>query len=235
MNINDKLKQLYESHWDGFIEQGKKLTTCIPTNPMLLKLNEDYFSTETKRIIICGQETWGWENFGTSIDHCMLVYWKFFVEKEFYEGYGKSAFWKAFRFFEEKFKLSLGEKNCTFIYQNLSKVGLNNGETGITDEIRQLERKFFPVLRDEFKIINPDIVLFLTGPNRDSDIKFHFPDAEFIPTDDETNLRQKAKIRSKDLPLNSFRLYHPSYYRAFTNNYKSSVINNIIKDMNQNM
>ena len=230
MKINEELRQLYESHWDSFIEQGEKISSCVPTNPMLLKFNEDHFSPGIKRILICGQETKGWINFGTSIDETMAEYWKFFIEKKFYNGYNTSAFWKAFRFFEQRFKLSFGEQNCTFIYQNLSKIAFNTGDTGVSKEHRQLERTYFPVIRDEFNIINPDIVIFLTGPNRDSDIRFHFTDAHFIQANGEPNLRRMAKVQSKDLPSDTFRLYHPSYYRAFTNEYKNSIVNSIVNE-----
>lgn len=164
MSINRQLSQLYQVHWDELIRNGERLDPAIQTNPMLLWFDEPRFSLATKRILICGQETWGWDGFGTSIAEGMETYRRFFIEENFYPGYGQSSFWKAFRYFKTAFCNIYGEQNCTFIYQNLSKMGRNDGPTGVTSEIRQLERKFFPVLRDEVNILKPDIVLFLTGP-----------------------------------------------------------------------
>jgi hypothetical protein len=80
------------------------------------------------------------------------------------------------------------------------------------------------VLRDEMAILKPDIVLFLTGPDRDDDIRFHFPDVQFSMAGTESNLRRLAWLSSRDLPVASIRLYHPSYYRAWTSEYRSSVV-----------
>ena len=224
MSINHQLAQLYSTHWGDLIKHGEQLCPLIQTNPMLLKFDESAFTSASKRILISGQETWGWDEFGTSVEDGMAGYFRFFIERQFYPGYWKSAFWKAFRYFEEEFSRLFGKDNCTFIYQNLSKVGRNDDKTGVTAEIRQLERDHFPVLRDEMAILKPDIVLFLSGPNRDDDIRFHFPDVQFSMAGTESNLRRLAWLSSRDLPVASLRLYHPSYYRAWTNEYRSSVV-----------
>ena len=226
MDINVNLLDLYSRHWENLLLNGKSLAPDFPTNPMLLWLDEDHFSTAAKRIIICGQEPWGWDGFGTSIEEGMKSYRRFFVEEQFYPGYGQSAFWKAFRFLKAAICKLFPDDQCYFIWQNVSKMGRNDGNTGVTDEIRQLERKCFPVLREEMALLKPDVVVFLTGPNRDWDITFHFPDATFTPLAGYST-RQMARVRSAALPATTLRLYHPNYYRAFTNSYKARAIDQI--------
>jgi hypothetical protein len=223
MSINQQLAQLYSAHWDD-LKHGAELCPLTPTNPLLLQFDEGAFASASKRILICGQESSGGGRFGLSIPDGMAGYFRFFIKRQFYDDVGRSAFWKAFRYFEDKFRQLFGKDNCTFIYQNVSKMGRSDGENGVTPEIRQLERDHFPVLRDEMAILQPDIVLFLTGPNRDDDIRFHFPDVQLSTAGTESNLRRLAWLSSRDLPVASLRLYHPSYYRAWTNEYKSSVV-----------
>jgi hypothetical protein len=232
MSINYQLAQLYSKHWDALIEHGKQLGPPVPANPMLLQFDEPAFTSAAKRILICGQETLGWDVFGTSIKDGMATYYEFFIEGEFYPGYSKSAYWKAFRYFENEFRHLWGKDQCTFIYQNLSKMGRNDGNPGVTAEIRQLERAYFPVLRDEMAILRPDVVLFLSGPNRDDDIRFHYPDVQFGTAGTEIDLRKVAWLSSRDLPAASLRLYHPSYYRAWTNRYKATAVSLIGERVN---
>lgn len=229
MNINSKLKDIYEETWPDLLANGHKITDPIPTNPMLLSFDEQFFSQADKRILICGQETWGWGDFGSSVEDCMSGYYSFFIDEEFYPGYGVSAYWKAFRFFESQFGSLYQGQKIQFIYQNLSKIGRNDGGTGVTNEIRTLERKHFPVFKKEIELLRPDMVLFLTGPDRDHDIQFHFPDAEFSQAGEEPNLRRRAWVSSPDLPAASLRLYHPSYYAAWSNRYKNEAVSLLIQ------
>ena len=230
MNINSRLYNLYAPHWPSLIEYGFRVNSPVPTNPLLLCFDEAKYLCADKRILICGQETWGWGKFGSSIEHCMASYRSFFIDGEYYDGYGVSAFWKAFRYFETHLSKIFEGLNIQFIWENLSKIGRNDGATGVTNDIRTLERQYFPILREEITLLKPDIVLFLTGPDRDHDIRFHFPDAKYIQAGDEANLRRRAWISSSYLPVCTLRLYHPSYYAAWTNTYKAeavSLINNM--------
>ena len=233
MSINSKLKEIYAAEWPALLENGRKIADSIPANPMLLSFDDLFFSQADKKIMICGQETWGWGGFGSSINDCMKNYYGFFVDKGFYPGYGKSAYWKAFRFFESQFISLFHGQKIQFIYQNLSKIGRNDGKTGVSNDIRSLERKYFPVFKRELELLQPDMVLFLTGPNRDHDIQFHFPDAVFCQAGDEPNLRRRAWVSSPDLPPASLRLYHPSYFAAWTNHYKNEAVSLLIQKKEQ--
>lgn len=65
-------------------------------------------------------------------------------------------------------------------------------------------------MEDEIKIINPDIVLFLTGYNYDNYIKKQLHDVEFAAVSGY-NEKEFARLKHSVLPYNSFRIYHPGY------------------------
>ncbi|MCW7553319.1 hypothetical protein NX722_11850 [Endozoicomonas gorgoniicola] len=149
--------------------------------------------------------------------------------QKFYGGYNKSAFWKAFRYVQKELKKIYPEKEIAYIWNNISKIG-RAGTTGVSPELRSIERNYFPVIRDEVEIIKPDIVLFFTGPNRDHDIKFHFPDMRLANSGSSFTTRQLAKISSTDLPETSIRTYHPAYYGGFTNDLKRNMVQLLTKN-----
>lgn len=230
MSINNTLTELYRKHWDTLHQKGKALT-IPPANPLLLCVNEEEYEAADKKIMICGQETWGWSGWEQSIEATIEVYRKFFLNKEFYPGYGKSAFWKAFRYFENELTRAFSDQKLTFVWQNISKIGRNDKKTGVTPEIRQLERECFPVFSEEMRVLAPDIIIFLTGPHRDLDIFFHFPKAEFKSVNDR--VRRWCRIYQKDLPDVTVRTYHPSYYRGFNNSLKEIILNEIVSAFNK--
>lgn len=118
-----------------------------------------------------------------------------------------------------------------YMWNNISKIGQPDQETGVDPITRDLERKYFSVVAKEIEIIKPDLCIFMTGPNRDHDIKFHFPNIEFKKANDIDSIREMAVIEC--LGIKGLRLYHPSYFGSFNNNYKKralDALNEIIKD-----
>ena len=224
MNIKKELFSLYSNKWENFayqLEQNNYIENFAM--PFLLDMPE---SLEDKfKIMIYGQETWGWHDGACLTDWIekgMRGYKNFFWDKNFYSGYSRSSFWQAFRFYEKNIPSILKENNIErepiFIWNNISKLGLGNEKTGVNDTSRELERKYFNVIREEFEIIKPDLTIFLTGPNRDHDIKFHFNDSSFSRATDVFSQRKMALININETP--ALRLYHPAYFSGFNKKYK---------------
>ncbi len=233
MNINTQLEKLYHVHWNNFLENGDKLKSAQPANPLLIKVNEEEYLQSDLKIMIFGQETWGWHKYSTSIQDGMNGYEKFFVNKNFYDGYKKSVFWQGFNYFKKELDSNFKDKKITYIWNNISKIGRNDGKTGVTPDIRKLERESFNVIKDEIMILKPDIVIFFTG-GRDGDLKFNFEDISFENIKIENSKIAKRKYKpssiviSKFLPIKSVRLYHPSYFGGF-NYVKQDAINYLLK------
>jgi len=232
--MNLKLKELYENHWDNLLRESNKIIDITPTNPLLLKVNEEKYNNSDIKVMIFGQETWGWHKFGTSIEEGMDRYYNFFIEEQFYKGYGKSAFWKGFNYFKKEINTIFKDKEITYIWNNISKIGRNDGKTGVTTKIKNLERQSFNVIKQELEILKPDIIIFFIG-NRTNDLKFHFSDISFKEIEFNNKKVSKRKYKpasyviSKYLPKQSFKLYHPAYFGGF--NY---IKNDILKEISHN-
>ncbi len=234
MGINKQLEEIYSKYWAGFIENGSTITSVIPTNPLLLKVDEEEFEKSDIKVMIFGQETWGWHEFSTPIEEGMNKYESFFIKENFYKRHKKSAFWKAFKFFKSNLKRHFDDKSVTFVWNNISKIGKNNGKTGVTKEIRELEQNYFNVIKEELEILKPDIVIFLTG-NRNKDLKFHFTDITFEniemqnPKKKKMKYKASTKVISRYLPKKSVKLYHPSFFGGF-NYVKQDALRFILED-----
>ncbi len=231
MTINKKLEELYGKYWDELQKEGRALikksngNSKILTNPFLIKVDEKEFKNADLKVMIIGQETWKWSDFGKSIEEEMNGYDDFFLKKDFYEGHRKSAFWKGFNYFKDELSKHYKDRNLLFIWNNISKIAKNDGTTGVSPDIRNLERKYFPkegdqsIISKEIEIIKPDIVIFLTG-GRDNDLRFNFKNIEFSPialTNPKIPKRNYKIISSLNLENvnKAVRLYHPAYYGGF--------------------
>lgn len=224
MGINEQLESLYGSHWDQLHSELRVLDKSLYTNPFLIKIDEKEFADAKFKVMIFGQETQGWFDKGVisdSIEQMMGNYDKFYLQKQFWPGYGKSAFFNGFKFFKENIlkHKDLKESEVVFIYNNISKIGRGGNVPGVSDIVRKIEQKYFPVVAREIDIIKPDLIIFMTGPNRDGDIKFHLPDVvDPLPDthpDTDSPHRALALVDCKNHTFKGIRVYHPSYFKGF--------------------
>lgn len=264
MGINDELEKVYRLKWDELINNGYKMidkilndnSDCkssfneidneeikrnkklknIPSNPLLLKVDENEIDNADIKVMFFGQETLGWHRFGTSLAEEMDSY-----EKYYYHGKKTNKFWSHGI---EFFKKSLSEfyrkedKSVAYIWNNISKMGRYQNKVGVPKNIKDLEREHFhSIIKEEVKIINPDIIIFLTG-NRNNDIKFNFGNVKFEDIHYDATLKSKngkrnfkkaQKIILEDFShIKCVKLYHPSYFGGF-NNIKDDALK-LIKD-----
>jgi len=103
MSINQTIKNIYKERWSSLQSNLKPLDSLKYTNPFLITFDEELLKKADLKVMIFGQETKGWGNDVGMLDTPDVVvdmYENFFCKKKFYSGYGKSSFWKAFRYFE---------------------------------------------------------------------------------------------------------------------------------------
>jgi len=226
MNINEELKKIYNYYWDEALKVYKKNDLKI-SNPLLLKIDEEKLKLADKVVMICGQETYGWweGEFGDkSIDELMSQY----------DGYLHNtldnmrekqtrAFWKGFKWWEERIQKEYPNENIYCIWNNLVKIGKEN-DVGMTEEIRKFENNYFHTLKEEIDILKPDmIVFFSTDPKRDIDFKTNLKNFLFnhdgYPKYMNKDQKYKTPLRIESNLLDSkmIRLYHPSYFGGFYN------------------
>jgi hypothetical protein len=217
MSINKKLEILYKKHFDKALLEKNDLKI---SSPLLIKVNEEKYNNSDLKIMIIGQETFGWHGeFGSeNIDKLMIGYDNYLTNN--LRGKNKRVFWKAFHYFEKELNTFHHDKSTYYIWNNLIKISKYE-DKGMTNKIRNFERNNFSVILDEIKILKPDVVIFFTGPNRDIDIKYNFSDVTFDnmgypdTIKDKRTYKTAHKVISNDLPEKTVRLYHPNYFGGY--------------------
>ena len=212
--MNSVLLEKYEEEWEAL---EKSLSTTIfgadmPTNPLLLDVPIEYFSADYK-VIIFGQETNDWEG---PFPHPMKMNHLLENYREFYnEGYCFSyggQFWNGVSKLKESLteKLEQPGKTQSFVWNNVIKIGKVSGKGTPDSQMLKWQDAWFDVVLFEMLFLNPDIVVFFTGPNYDRFISQIFGDASFERLSGRDS-RQLARVQSRFLPQNTIRTYHPGY------------------------
>ena len=208
--VNQKLLKLFESKW-GIVEKvcntvnDEGLWTvlhlaCVPPNYEKMKY----------KILIVGQENDGW-GFRDNARLSMLATLDFLDSKDYNDI-------RPFFSFPYKFCKSINNledikdsKKTYFTWVNLREFSFDEmPKTPLGKEAQSIIDNEFNILEEEIKIINPDIVLFLTGPNYDNYIKNQLKVVEF-KTVENYQIGQFARVEHEALPKNSFRIYRPEY------------------------
>ncbi len=235
--MNDELAELYNSQWGLLQEEASKLSVNA-ANPLLIKVDQKYIDSDIK-VMIVGQETDGWHgklnSGGLTVEKLMDGYSDYFSQRAMH---GKRAFWnrKNYKYFEEELTKCFVNRNVSFIWNNISKIG-NDGRGKANPLIKKLERNYFNIFLSEFKILNPDIVIFTTGSSRDSYIKHHFgSDVGFVPklslcdgalASETLDLIAEVKLPRFDA-VKAVRIEHPNR-RTLSNLVSLQVIKNLFE------
>lgn len=217
---NQRLLKLFESKWDVV----RKVCNAIKDEELWMVLHlacVPYNYNKMKyKILIVGQENDGW---GFQNEAILSMYDTLdFLDSKDYNDM------RPFFSFPYNFCKSINNledikdsKKTYFTWANLREFSFNEEpKTSLGKEAQSIIDNEFNILEEEIKIINPDIVLFLTGPNYDYYIKNQLKGVEF-KTVENYHIRQFARVEHKSLPKNSFRIYHPLYlrYRKLENEY----------------
>ena len=217
---NQRLLKLFESKWDVV----RKVCNAIKDEELWMVLHlacVPYNYNKMKyKILIVGQENDGW---GFQNEAILSMYDTLdFLDSKDYNDM------RPFFSFPYNFCKSINNledikdsKKTYFTWVNLREFSFNEApKTSLGKEAQSIIDNEFNILEEEIKIINPDIVLFLTGPNYDYYIKNQLKGVEF-KTVENYGIRQFTRVEHEALPKNSFRIYHPVYLRrrSLENNY----------------
>ena len=228
-SLQERLALIYNA-WKTRIDisesEGAKLSP-----PLLMSVPDGYESAE-RRILFCGQETYGWgwtadyrkqypryerdfpfkdvcslADFMRNEDGVEALCWAYrefdFSSKQPINH--RSLFWQAFREVQ-------GWPGASLIWGNLSRCdylghSILAAPTALIDELAELQRE---LLTEEICLLKPDVCLFFSGPYYDVLLSTIFPDIVYEPVV-TANVRQLAKLSHPNLPAMSFRTYHPGY------------------------
>jgi hypothetical protein len=174
--------------------------------------------------MVFGQETKDWKDApGKSVEYLCDVYHRFFNE-----NHGKpSQFWNGFARFKAILGAKYPDKKIRYVWNDIIKIGKNGVQGRPPQNIYNAERQFFHVIPDEVKILKPDIILFLTGPNYNDAVRDNFDEISYSPVPPYSE-RQLVKASIPSIRF-AFRTYHPRYlWQHNIDAYFNAIVNEII-------
>jgi len=230
--LNERLDELYRIYWPGLTEALMDVKGYQEvTNPLLLHLrDEEQYILSDYKVMIFGQETNDWgQNFGArTISQLYEDYNGFFHQGDCYK-YG-GHFWNSFKSYSNAIQSLFPDKSVSFLWNNVIKIG-RLGKPGSPEELfTKIQLELLPVLKEELRILNPDLILFFSGPRYDRFIQEQFQHVEFTPVQGyrQTEL---SRIHIKEYPKLAYRTYHPNYLyrrgREYNEHIKQAILSAI--------
>lgn len=254
-NINQKLAEYYASRWPSLCKalDTKKLES-FEHNPLLLNITdfEDFEKADIK-VMLFGQDMSG--------EILNKPWYKYDRNKLFNEEGKLSPEIKTFdnktgacvngkrqtkgmgggmNLFIDRLNFKFKGKEVRYIWNNIVKIGRNitkgNIEKAVLEEI---ESQYFDVIKDEINLIQPQIILFLTGPNTFWEAKLQnklgINKINYKAIPNWNNIRQVAllELDKEQFPSvqYAFRTYHPCAYGKYIPS-QSERYNAIIENIN---
>lgn len=188
MKPNTKLRLLYNKHWLSIHKCMKEFPGL--SGPTVMHISDEYFASK-KRLLIIGQQTFGW--WRGDLEYLLKRYQEFNFGEEYYS----SPFWNITSKVADVLRIS----RYAIAWTNLVKCDYKKMRP--SPKIEDKVQEAFPVLEKEISILSPEIVLFFTGPNYDERLMSSLPGSSF---DDVPNSRDYlVRITNPLLPKNSFR------------------------------
>ena len=222
--INRKLTDLYKEHLCKYTktELENAFGTNDYSNPLLIHCWEDY-TKDYVRIMYIGRETSSWY----SDDFCEDVNGYYDISKliDLVKVKFDFKFEKKYKFFSLLYKIEyalnhvqneLGKspKIHNFLWTNVFKFGRHDARKGRPlKNVRDWERQHFNILRDEIRITQPDLVIFVTGKGKNHDQDFLNPvlgDIRIISIENQTDI---VEINCDGIDIPMYRIPRPENYK----------------------
>ena len=200
------LKQLYNI--DSHLKEHniKCLTKDRATNPFLLTIPDNYEEFQN-RVMIFGQETNGWCRecgnktvYSNSLKKSIEIYKRFYLNGGINKYRG--AFWNEFKRVRDEVTKS---KSVFFIWNNINKIGRVG--KGNVAEIDKLQFSHFNVIKEEIRILKPEIFIFFTGPNYDHFIRKNIGDFKQKMINDSL---YEVEFSGEFSNIKAFKTLHPN-------------------------
>jgi hypothetical protein len=233
--MNQELKRLYFSKWNALCSRMKKeeFETRKPASPLLLFVeDEEEYQKSDIRIMVFGQETNSWFSSFDENNYSMDIIIKNY--SDFFKNGGvnkQTPFWRGVKLFKKKVEEKFTDQNkkTSIIWNNIIKIGRHKAKGKPPEEILKIEKKYFSVIQEEIRIINPNVILFLTGPRYDVEIDRVFNKPVLSTLNSSYKRRELAKVQLDQTPF-TYRTYHPQF--LLRSKKMESIFENIIGDIN---
>ena len=120
-----------------------------------------------------------------------------------------SPFWRGFRAIDS----AINGAPDAALWTNVFKVNVNGSvmKNCKAAEVAALQRAQQGLLAAEIAILNPDVVVFFSGPRYESSLRCEFPDMKISPLLRRAPASAVGVVRAAGLPVRTIRTYHPEY------------------------
>lgn len=204
---NQALRTLYEIPIGALFAELKGIPGV--SNPLLVEAPAEYAQSKT-RLMVVGQQTFGYEgDLGAGLGedpvaHLLGVYREF----DLGGGHRSSPFWQAAHALHDL--LNPQGPMGGFLWSNLIKV--DQGNYRPEPDVEVASRRLFNVLPGEVAILQPDVIVFFTGPGYDGALCRVFNGAKLEACGGH-EVEDLARVEHPGLPVRTYRTHHPHTLR----------------------
>lgn len=192
MTLTKQLQKVYSKYWCSFSLAMRKINAGIQT-PFLLSVergegdeaDESWWTEADIRVMFFGKEPNLWKNEDTedpleSVEAAMALYKNFYSVHynyeqpvgHFYTENMKSSFFRdGINGIMSELGVRFPGKKIACLTNNISKLSTSEGKH-VGEGLHDIEMKEFMVIVKEVQILNPDILIFFTGPGKNKYFKY---------------------------------------------------------------
>lgn len=184
--------------------------------------------------MVLGQETNGWAEGGCKLPSILMEKYESFFNDGVKVKW-KGPFWNETKRFIQLLKVKYPEQKVSYTYNNVVKIGKSSGKGFPGDVVYKSELENLNVLQGEISILNPNLLLFFSGPNYDCRIKNKLQITEPEKVEDfELSQLSKFFVKVGDKKILAFRTYHPRalYDSRIAKREKTEYLNAIVSNSN---
>lgn len=242
--MQNELDKLYLEYLDKILSDNEILKE-IEENKLSSPQFVDVSTPETKyltsdfRIVLVGKETFGWvnpkEREEAGLSNINGKNRKYLEElKRIYKAHnlghrdGSTYNSPIFQFIDLLYNIIVQKRNVPGMI--LTELLRHDYEQSTMPDVLSDKTMYDNnyILRKELEILNPNAILFLTGPSYDKYIKHTYPDVVFKDIND-FNKNEFALLEGIPNIEKAFRIYHPGYINRLGRDYKTNLVEQIIK------
>lgn len=150
----------------------------------------------------------------------------------------KAPFTRRMKQFASDLQKRLGTTRMEYLWNNLYKIGRGGARHGKCcgqppAYIKEMEMRYFDVLREELAILKPDIIIFMTGGTADNAIieRFDLPNKPFFCIDDSLPYLRRVDIPNVKYAARTIHPSTPGVTNATLEAYNQALIEDIVKHL----